>query len=618
MKKRPGLDNTRATRPARRARLAVAMAGIIAGAGGIVAGPADATPAHKAHSDTHRRGHTQFNRPKLTHGTLIVEGTPANDKFALRLQASRPDILQVDVGDDGSADFSIKRKHVAKIVVRARAGDDLVRIDEGNGTFTDTIPTTLDGGAGDDRIAGGTGVEQLLGGDGNDTIDGNGGNDVARMGAGDDTFVWDPGDGSDTVEGESGADTLRFNGAAGAEHIDLSANGNRLRFFRDVATITMDTNDVETVDFNALGGADTVTVNDLTGTDVTSVNTDLAGTPGGTTGDNQPDSVIVKGTNGNDAIDVRGDASGVVVSGLPAKVTIQHQEPIDALSVNGLDGNDAISAAALAAQAIGLTLDGGAGDDRIAGGTGVEQLLGGDGNDTIDGNGGNDVARMGAGDDTFVWDPGDGSDTVEGESGADTLRFNGAAGAEHIDLSANGNRLRFFRDVATITMDTNDVETVDFNALGGADTVTVNDLTGTDVTSVNTDLAGTPGGTTGDNQPDSVIVKGTNGNDAILAAGSNGATSVAGLAATVNVTHAEPALDTLTIDALAGDDVVVASALQANAIKLAADGGAGDDVLIGGAGNDSLSGGDGNDTLIGGPGVDILDGGAGNNTVIQD
>jgi Ca2+-binding RTX toxin-like protein len=227
-------------------------------------------------------------------------------------------------------------------------------------------------------------------------------------------------------------------------------------------------------------------------------------------------------------------------------------------------------------------------------------LLGGDGNDTIDGNGGNDLARMGAGDDTFVWDPGDGSDTVEGEAGADTLRFNGAAGAEHIDLSANGNRLRFFRDVATITMDTNDVETVDFNALGGADTVTVNDLTGTDVTSVNADLAGTPGGITGDNQPDSVIVKGTNGNDAILAAGSNGATSVAGLAATVKVTHAEPALDTLTIDALAGDDVVVASALQANAIKLAADGGAGDDVLIGG------------------PGLDILDGGTGNNIVIQD
>ena len=109
------------------------------------------------------------------------------------------------------------------------------------------------------------------------------------MGAGDDTFVWDPGDGSDTVEGQTGSDTMRFNGAAAAEHIDLSANGNRLRFFRDAGNITMDTNGVETVDFNALGGADTITVNDLTGTDVRNVNTDLAGTPGGSTGDGQAD-----------------------------------------------------------------------------------------------------------------------------------------------------------------------------------------------------------------------------------------------------------------------------------------------------------------------------------------
>ena len=36
----------------------------------------------------------------------------------------------------------------------------------------------------------------------------------------------------------------------------------------------MDTDGVEPVDFNALGGADTVTVNDLTGTDVKTVNAD--------------------------------------------------------------------------------------------------------------------------------------------------------------------------------------------------------------------------------------------------------------------------------------------------------------------------------------------------------
>ena len=50
---------------------------------------------------------------------------------------------------------------------------------------------------------------------------------------------------------------------------------------------------------------------------------------------------------------------------------------------------------------------------------------------------------------------------------------------------------------------------------------------------------------------------------------------------------------------------------------LTADGGDGDDVLIGSAGNDTLLGGAGDDVLIGGPGQDILDGGTGSNVVIQ-
>ena len=73
----------------------------------------------------------------------------------------------------------------------------------------------------------------------------------------------------------------------------------------------MDTAGVEQVDFNALGGADLVTVNDLTGTDVSSVNVDLAGTLGGATGDGQADRVVVNGTNGDDAINVNGDATEV-------------------------------------------------------------------------------------------------------------------------------------------------------------------------------------------------------------------------------------------------------------------------------------------------------------------
>jgi Ca2+-binding RTX toxin-like protein len=173
-----------------------------------------------------------------------------------------------------------------------------------------------------------------------------------------------------------------------------------------------------------------------------------------------------------------------------------------------------------------------------------------------------------------------------------------------------------FRDVANITMDTNGVETVQVNALGGADTVTVGDLTGTDVTSVETDLAATGGG--GDGAADQVIVNGTNGADAIVATGADGAVRVSGLPAVVTITGAEPALDTLAINALDGDDVVDASRLAANALKLVIDGGDGADVLLGGAGDDVLRGGAGDDILEGGPGIDTLDGGTGNNVLIQD
>jgi Ca2+-binding RTX toxin-like protein len=566
------IKESRSTRPLWLSASAVAVAAAVVGVAGIAAGPGSAAPVRHAAKASHAHKADRFKHPKLRHGVLTIEGTEASDKIALRLQAGDAGVLQVDVGDDGSADFSFERADVASIVVDALGGDDSVRIDESNGSFTDSIPTTIDGGPGDDTIAGGKGVETLRGGDGNDTIDGNGGNDLAFLGAGDDSFVWDPGDGSDTVEGQDGNDTLVFNGANVDERVALSAKRNRLEFLRDPGRVTMDTAGVETVDFNALGGADTVTVDDLTGTDVKTVNTDLAGTLGGAAGDGQADSVTVDGTNGNDAINVSGDASGVTVAGLSARVAIQHQEPNDELDVNGRAGNDAIDASGLAAGAIALSLDGGAGDDTIDGGKGVETLRGGDGNDTIDGNGGNDLAFLGAGDDTFVWDPGDGSDTVEGQEGIDTMIFNGAGGPEQIDLSANGNRLKLFRTQGNVTMDTAGVELVDVNALGGADLVTVNDLTGTDVTNVTVDLAGTLGGASGDGQADRVVVNGTNGDDTIRAFGDATEVVAKGLDPTIGILHAEAANDRLEINTLAGSDTVDSVGLAAGAIQLFVDG----------------------------------------------
>src|SRR5438045_3524105 len=168
----------------------------------------------------------------LAHHALRVRGTQANDRIALRLAVGNPAVVQVDLGDNGSADFSFPRAAIERISVRTRGGNDRVRIDDTNGPFTNAVPTRIDGGLGNDTIAGGAGPETLNGGPGNDTIDGNGGNDVSDLGAGDDTFVWDPGDGSDTIEGDDGADTMLFNGANVAERVALSANGNRLKFFR--------------------------------------------------------------------------------------------------------------------------------------------------------------------------------------------------------------------------------------------------------------------------------------------------------------------------------------------------------------------------------------------------
>jgi Ca2+-binding RTX toxin-like protein len=541
----------------------------VVGVAAILAGQATAAPAKQADKSSSHYNDPKFKKPKLKHGLLKIRGTKEDDKITLRLKAGDPGTLQVDVGDDGSADFSFEREDIERIDVKARRGDDLLRIDESNGVFTDAIQTKLDGGDGIDNMIGGSGAETFLGGDGNDSMDGNRGNDLALMSAGDDTFIWDPGDGNDTIEGEYGNDTMRFNGANVAETVDVSANGPRLRFFRQPGNVLMDTNDVERVDFNALGGADVITVNDLAGTDVNAVNLDLAGALGGNTGDGAADEVIVNGSNGNDNISVNADAS---VSGLSALVAIQHPEATDKLTVKGLGGNDSISAAALATQLIGLTLDGGDGNDTIVGSQVVELSLGGNGNDSIDGNRGNDPAFMGAGDDTFIWDPGDGNDTIEGQDGADTMRFNGANVAETVDVSANGPRLRFFRQPGNVLMDTDDVERVDFNALGAADVVTVNNLAGTDVTAVNVDLAGALGGNAGDGAADQVIVNATAGDNIINVSGDAASgVRVSGLAATVGILHPE-ATDRLDVNTQTGNDTVNSAGLAAGAIQLFVDG----------------------------------------------
>jgi Ca2+-binding RTX toxin-like protein len=373
---------------------------------------------------------------------------------------------------------------------------------------------------------------------------------------------------------------------------------------RDVGNVVMDLNGIEHIHLNTLGGPDTVTVGDLSGTDVTQVAVDLSSPIGSGQGDGAPDTVNVNGTAGDDTIRVASSGSSVVVNGLPAQVTISGAEPgTDTLVINGGAGNDTIDASRLAAGRVNLTLNGGAGNDTI---------IGSAGNDVVSGGTGNDVALLGAGDDTFVWNPGDGSDTVEGGTGNDTLLFNGANISENIDISANGSRARLTRDVGNVVMDLNSVENIQLNTRGGSDTVTVNDLTGTHVSNVNLDLGASGRGA---NAPaDTVVINGTNADDVITVTNNNGVVTISGLAEQVTISDFQ-ANDRIVINGLGGDDVILASGLTG--MLLTANGGDGDDVLVGSRGNDVLTGGNGDDLLIGGGGLDVLDGGPGNNTVIN-
>src|SRR6476661_654416 len=121
------LNEPRSVRPVWLSASAVALVAAVAGAAGIAAGPGKAAPVRHAHKAD------KFKHPKLRHGVLTIEGTDGGDRIALRLQAGDAGVLQVDVGDDGSPDFSFERADVASIAVDGAVGDDVVRIDESNG-----------------------------------------------------------------------------------------------------------------------------------------------------------------------------------------------------------------------------------------------------------------------------------------------------------------------------------------------------------------------------------------------------------------------------------------------------------------------------------------------------
>ncbi|HTO08350.1 MAG TPA: hypothetical protein VMR86_14990 [Myxococcota bacterium] len=542
----------------------------------------------------------------LNGSTLTITGDNKSDKLAIRLDPNDATKLDVDVKMDGKPEFTFDLATFDSITISAGGGNDTVLVDESNGSFT-TKTIVIDGGPGNDTLTGGSGNDFFIAGDGDDFVNGRRGDDTLLLGAGDDVAVWSPGDGNDIIEGQDGNDILEFHGANVSERYEISPNGGRVRFTRDVANITMDLHGVEELDLSTLGGIDNVRVDDLTGTGLARVNVDLGGTTGGGTGDGAADTIVVDGTAGPDVVSIGATKGVLEVEGLATAVRVTNGElandvlefvasgpdeihllgtkspdtiliapsplagavrttadrlpmmvdvanPGSELIVFGLSGNDVITASnGLAGLGIGLELDGGPGNDTLVGGDGNDTLIGGPGNDTLVGGRGNDLVRMGTGNDTAVWNPGDGSDTIEGEGGNDTLDFHGANVSEKIEVASNGSRVRFTRDVANIVTDLDGVEQILFHALGGSDLVTVDDLGGTDVKTTTVDLG--VGAGAGDLAVDTVVVNGTSGGDGMHIGADSKGVFVNKKGGGVRIAHAE-LIDELVINGNGGADKI--------------------------------------------------------------
>jgi Ca2+-binding RTX toxin-like protein len=289
----------------------------------------------------------------------------------------------------------------------------------------------------------------------------------------------------------------------------------------------------------------------------------------------------MNGDAGNDGVEVNGSSTlGDTFTLAPnaGRVTFQRTNLVpftldtsaERFQVNGLGGNDSLSASDGVGALTLLSVDGGAGDDTVNGSDGADLLVGGEGDDVLSGGGGDDrivgdrgsdTMNGGSGDDTLVWNNGDGSDVVNGDDGSDDVEVNGAPAAGDIDtVQPNGARIKFDRtNLVPFTLDIGTSETMHDNGLGGDDTITVGDVGAYQVTA-----------------------SGDAGNDTLTGGGSS-ETLLGGTG-------------TDTINPGGGIDVV--------------DGGAGDDqVNVRDQTADVARGGDGNDSVTADRGnLDVLDG----------
>ena len=353
----------------------------------------------------------------------IVEGTSGNDTIDSGYLGD-PEGDRIDAADNQTGTDAD--------LVAAGGGNDSILSAAGN--------DTVYGGDGDDTIRAGDGDDILYGGLGNDSLNGGADGDIFHF---DDTFGTDEADGGETVTTGEDQDIVDLSGLtvgivgslSSTESGTIIAGTNVLQFAEMERIILTDQDDQfdtagDPVGFYVLGGAGDDTLIGDGGADALDggSGSDLftyAATMGG-------DDTLTGGETGSDVdhVDLSALASGVTVTftGTGAGqivgggFTTQFSE-MEMLTLTAQ--NDSVDAGA---DTLGMSIDGGAGNDSLTGGTGADSLLGdagtdlilgGNGNDTLRGGTENDTLQGGLGDDSLFGD--EGNDQILGNGGNDTV-----------------------------------------------------------------------------------------------------------------------------------------------------------------------------------------------------
>jgi Ca2+-binding RTX toxin-like protein len=437
---------------------------------------------------------------------------------------------------------------VERVIFRGGLGNDVVR---GGGTLD-----TLVGNAGDDVLDGWYGNDTLSGGLGNDMLIGGEGLDTATyvnstVGVNVDLRI--QGTGQYTI-GE-GIDTL-----VDIEYLTGSSYGDTLRgnddfnLIIDNAVETTATALSQTDSLFGYGGNDSILTTRAAATVATNVNMD--------------------GGDGSDFIELR---SGTLSTALAANAAGLAGTTYLAIGATSNDRNTDV-----------VTVDGGAGDDRV--------ILTGVASATVNAGTGADIVSI----------------SMRGASTVNNYQLTLGSGADIVQLGVGTSAANSTEVAATVRNN----RVTDFQAGNTGDKFEMTDF-------LNRGLTGYTANSDAFASGHLRLVQ--SGTDLLLQSDRDGAGTVNSFVTVFTISNGytggltafnfDGSIGNLTITGFAIDETITGA--TGNDLLSGMDGNdvlaglAGNDTLDGGKGNDTLFGGVGNDTLFGGVGDDMLDGGAG-------